>query len=149
MAGVPSKFAVLLQSTVYDLAQEKFKQAMIASDYAAKEINPSHYGIDEVLAFWAEKKEAEKIDAKQISAWLLASDTFKQEQFAEGTGKYKVWTSQLPKIAAPAFRGCFDKDNAASILAQLLDSDVDTPIGGFIAQRLADILNTESKANAF
>jgi len=147
--AVPSKFTVLLQSTIYDLAQTKFQKEMLESNMLATTINPSSYTIDAVLAFWATKRESEKVDAATITAWLTASATLKQPGFEDGTKKRAVWLNRIPKIAAPAYKASFSQAEAASILAQFNDADLENPIGAFVATRLNTIIEQQSQESAF
>jgi len=139
-----SKFQLLLQETVHKLADQKF-QAWVSDRMMEREMPASILSLDNVLAFWAEEKQRATIDGDKIRAFLTTCETCKN--MAEATKA--VWLRQLPKIASPGYRNVFTKEQAATIVSKLAESDLDNPAGVFIATRCNAIINEETQADAF
>ena len=134
-----SKFHRLIQATIDDLADTMFR-VWVAEHMASTECDSSRFTVDNVLAFWAEERQRQLVDGAQIVEFLTKSATFKKFDAA----KKQVWLSKLPKIAAPSYKNTFTKEQAASVLAQFADDDLQHTVCAFIAQRCNNILTTES-----
>jgi hypothetical protein len=136
-----SPFYSLLQSTIHDLADATF-QAWVRDNMLATTMDAGRLSLDKVLAFWAEEKQRTTVDAEKIIAFLKTSATFKG--FA--TNKQKTWLHRIPKIAAPAYRGSIDQEDAAAIIAQIHDDDLADPVAVYIIQRCNNILTGDKSA---
>lgn len=136
-----SPYYALLQSTIHELADGAFT-AWVKENMHSVKMDAARLSIDAVLAFWAEKKESETIDAAAIVEFLKASATCK----AFSAEKKAAWLQRVPKIAAPAYKNIFSKKDAAAIAAQIVDADLEHPAALFIVQRANNILTTESIA---
>lgn len=139
-----SQFYMLLQSTIHGLADACF-QAYI-KDRMQETTIPAHVlTLDNVLAYWAEEKQRQVVDADKIAAWLPTSETWK----ALNDTQRKAWANKLPKIAAPSYALAFTKENAAAIITKIAAEDMENPIALFIATRCTNIINKETEENAF
>lgn len=139
-----SKFSTLLQNTIYDLAAAKF-QDYIKERMHETTMPEAVLSLDSVLAFWAEEKQRQTVDAEKITAWLKGSETLA----ALPANAQTVWLTKLPKIAAPSYRNLFTKAQAAAIVSKIADSDLESPIAAFIANRCNVIIADVSMADAF
>lgn len=138
-----SKFQVLLQSTIDTLAaglfQEWASENMLASEYDADRLT-----VSTVLTHWAAQRDAAKIDAAKITAFLNASPTF--AKLPEATRK--AWLIKVPKIASPAYANLFTQEQAAVIISRLSVDDCETPEGAFIVARCNAIMSRETVEEA-
>lgn len=139
-AACSSKFQRLLQSTIYDLADAKFTE-YVKERMHEIEMPASLLSLDNVLAFWAEEKQRNLIDADKIVAWLKDSKTLA----ALPAAKRGIWLSKVPKIAAPGYKMQWTKPDAASLIAKLQDDELEHPVAVFIATRCNNILAAESQ----
>lgn len=142
-AAVPSKFLALIQNEVHALAKARLDAAWADGDQ--RQVPAAHYTVDGLLSYYAEKRQAMNVDATKVLAWLKASATLA----ALPESKHAAWLSALPKLASPGYRAVLRPDAAAKILAQLAEDDQLSPVGAFVAQRLASIMDAESNADAF
>jgi hypothetical protein len=138
-----SKFSRLLQSTIYDLAAGKF-QAYITDRMFEATMPTAVLTLDSVIAFWAEEKQRQTIDAAKITDFLKSSETIKT--LPENTAK--VWISKVPRIAAPSYKNLFSKEQAAVIISKLADADNHSPIYDFIVTRCNNIISEVSEEEA-
>lgn len=141
--SVPSRFSVLLQSTINDLAQARFAEFCKANPTALT-VDQRLFRVDALLAYWAEEKQSQRITGASITEWLAQSATLRSVPAAAAT----VWTRELPKLAAPSYAGVFTKKQAASIVARLHDDDLEHPVCVFVATRCNIILNKEDSQAA-
>jgi hypothetical protein len=140
-----SKFYKLLQQTVYELADAKFK-AWVSDDRMHETQCPAAlFNLDSVLAYWAEERQRQSIDGEKISLWLKESATFA----ALSAQAREVWKRQLPKMAAPAYRNIFNKGQCASIISKIADADLEHKVVAFIVTRCNAIISTPSEAESF
>lgn len=139
-----SQFYMLLQSTIHGLADACFT-AYIRERMDDVTIPAAVLTLDNVLAFWAEEKQRQVVDAEKITAWLPKSETWK----ALTDVQRKAWASKLPKIAAPSYALAFTKENAAAIITKIATEDMEHPIALFIATRCTNVINKETEENAF
>ncbi len=138
-----SKFAVLLQNTINDLADKKFA-AWAKDNMMIREVDPAMFNLDAVIAFWAEEKQSAQVDATKITAWLTTSKTY----LALAPEVQKVWLSKIPKIAAPGYANFFSKAQAATIVSKMHADDIDHTVAQFIATRCNNIITKESQEEA-
>lgn len=138
-----SKFQRLLQSTIHNLADSMF-QGWATDNMSTVQYDGAPITVDNVLAFWADKKQREVIDGAAVLAWLEASKTWA----ALTETQRAAWKMKLPKIAAPSYKGSFSTGEAAKIMARFDEEDADTPTGLFICQRLNNILGEQSQEDA-
>jgi hypothetical protein len=138
-----SKFYQLLQNTVHSLADACFTE-WVKDNMHVTQVEAAKFCLDRVLAYWAEEKQRLSVDADKIIAFLKDSATFKKF----GADKQKVWLHRVPKIAAPGYKNLLTKEQAAAVIAQLSDDDIENPICIFIATRCNAILNAESANEA-
>ena len=130
-----SKFHMLLQNTVYDLANARFID-WVKDNMMQHEMDEELLTLDSVLMFWAEERQRQVIDGDSIKAWLLKSYTYTQNL---GEKQQLAWARTVPKIAAPGYRGLIAKDIANAILAKIAEEDHEHPACVFIMQRLNNI----------
>lgn len=133
-----SKFVTLLQTTIHELARDRFA-AFIKDNEAAATIPQALLSLDNVLAFWAEVKASQRIDAATIVEWLKQSATLQTLAPAAAA----VWLRELGKLAAPSYASVFTKKQAASIVAKLADADLEHPTCAFVATRCNAILSRD------
>lgn len=130
-----STFSRLLQATISSLAQEMFT-AWAAENITAPIYTGAAINVNSVLSFYAEQKQREVIDAKQIAEWLPKSATW-------GTLSEKqkaVWLKLMPKIAAPAYRNVgISPTSAGTAILRFADEDAEHPVCCFLLQRLTNI----------
>lgn len=138
-----SKFHRVLQATINDLAEAMFV-AWVKDNMHTLEYEVSRMTLDNVLTFWAEEKQRTAIDGDKIVEWLKESATLKVMPEA----KKKVWLSKIPKIAAPSYKQTFTKEQAAAIVAQIAEADVEHPAAVFVLQRANNILSQETVQEA-
>lgn len=141
--AVPSKFAAVLQATLTDLANERFADAMRDAP-SALTFDSRLVRTDALLAYWAERKQSQRIDGAAISGWLAQSATLQTLPAAAAT----VWQQQLPKLAAPSYTMAFTKKQAAAIVARLADADLEHPVAIFVANRCNIILSRDESSAA-
>ena len=130
-----SPFYALLQETILQLARDVFR-TWVQDNMLATTMETARLSLDRVLAFWAEEIERTKMSAESIIDFLKESATLRD--FTES--KRKTWLHRIPKIAAPAYRGSIDQEDAAAIIAQLHDDDLQHPAAIYIVQRCNNIL---------
>jgi hypothetical protein len=130
-----SPFYALLQSTIHELAKACFT-AWVRDNMLAIHVDAARLSLDRVLAFWAEEKQRTTVDAEKIIDFLKQSKTL--ASFT--ANKQKTWLHRIPKIAAPAYRGSIDQEDAAAIIAQIHDDDLADPVAIYIVQRCNNIL---------
>jgi hypothetical protein len=131
-----SKYIRLLQTTIHDLAQSKFVES-IKENMLSTSFDSSQLTLDLVLAYWAEERQRQMMDADKITAFLKASKTI--AGMSESVAK--VWMSKIPKICAPSYKMLFSKGQAATIVSKLHDDDMMHPAAVFIATRCNAILS--------
>ena len=146
-----SKFSRLLQTTIHDLASKMFAEEIKAED--KREVDAARYSLDGILAYWAEEKQRQQIDAEAIKAWLLASATYA----GLDSKKQKAWLELVPKLHATRYRAVLgptlekQKTAATVLLARLQDADLEHPVCMFIADRMnatLDATESEGKTEA-
>lgn len=135
-----SKFAALLQATIYDLADKKFAK-WAADNMLVTEVDASLFSLDAVILYWAEEKKAAQMDGAKIADWLKTSKTYKDLPEAV----QKTWLSKIPKIAAPGYANFFSKGQAATIVSKLHADDLEAPAAQFIMTRCNNIISRESQ----
>jgi hypothetical protein len=138
-----SKFYNLLQTTIHALADACFTD-WVRDNMHTLTVETSRFCLDRVLAFWADERQRLTVDAEKIIAFLKDSATM--AKFDEA--KRKAWLHRVPKIAAPGYAGLVSKEQAAAIIAQVADSDLENPVCIFIITRCNTILNAESATEA-
>jgi len=138
-----SKFLRLLQGTIHDLAQALFVEK-IKDQMEAIQIDGAAFTVDLVLAYWAEEKQRQSVDAAKITEWLKSSATFKVLNDAQKKG----WLEKVPKIAAPSYQGIIRQGEAAAIVSRIVEEDLQHPIAIFILTRANKILSLESVETA-
>lgn len=130
-----STFYALLQSTVHKLADASFA-AWATDNMMATSVDAARFSLPQILAFWADKKAAETVDAAKIVAFLKTSATL-----ASLPEKLQaVWLSKLPKIAAPSYKQTFTKEQCAAIVAKIVEADTDNAVCIFIMQRANNVI---------
>lgn len=137
-----SKFQVLLQSTIHDMAAKMLAEELAETD--KREVQAARYTVNGVLAYWAEEKKRQTIDAAQIVTWLKASKTFE----SLNANQQRAWLERLPKLASPAYRsvlGADPKQAAAVIMSRLHDDDLEHAVCVFLSERLTNIINAEDQ----
>lgn len=138
-----SKFYNLLQITLWNLADGMFtswvRDNMLNTDYEVHRMT-----IDNVLAFWAEERQRNTIDAAKIVEFLKQSKTL--AGFAPAL--QAVWLNKLPKIAAPSYKQTFSREQAAAIVSKLHEDDLDNEVCLFIMQRANNVISAETVQEA-
>lgn len=138
-----SKYVELLQSTIHRLATDKFVETL-KRDPQTRSVSFAAFTVDAVLAFWAEERESQRLTNAAIADWLKQSKTLA----ALPEAKRAIWLQRIPQFAAPLWQRIFTQTQAASIVAQLDESDMEHTIAQTIIQRCNIILNTEPEADA-
>jgi hypothetical protein len=141
--SVSSKFQKLLQFTIYDLADKKLTEYV--KDRMHEITMPlALLSLDSILAFWAEEKQRQSIDAEKITEWLKQSKTLA----ALPAATQKVWLVKLPKIAAPSYKLQWKQGEAAAVISKLHAEELEHPVAVFIATRCNNVLTEESEEAA-
>lgn len=138
-----SKFSELLQSTIHELANNKFA-AWAKDNLMVTQVDASLFSLDAVILYWAEEKKAAQVDASKITDFLKASKTYE----ALSDEAKKVWLSKIPKIAAPGYANFFSKAQAATIVSKFHADDLESPVAAFILNRCNNIITRETQEEA-
>lgn len=141
-----SKFQVLLQRTIHDLASTMLAAELAETD--KREVYASKYTVNGVLAYWSEEKRRQTIDKDAVIAWLKTSATF---EALPSDAIRTTWLATLPKLAAPAYRQVLGQnaaDKAARILSRFATEDAEHPVCVFLSERLSNIMTPDEEIQA-
>jgi len=143
MEACHSKFRSILVHQIQKLAEKKLAAAWKDGD--PKAVQAAAYTLDSVLAYFAEQKQRASVDGAAITAWLNAGTTLATLNEAQR----KTWLAKLPKMASPGYKGILTAEQAATVAQRITDEDAAHPVGTFLMQRLAAIMEATSTADAF
>lgn len=144
VADCASHFHSLLTASMRDLADARLTSILKESP-SVRSVLADSFKLRSLLAWAAEERKRATIDGKQITDWLLASETIKGLSDKSAV----TWKTYLPKLAAPTYRQIFKPEQAATILSRIADSDLSHPVVIFLCERLNNIVTTGNEERDF